>query len=167
MDVGFGAGNPTHPLPLEESTWKSLAHGEVRLVKDSLPHSSDKSNRFWIFEKRYTPDDIWRANYCFAEEEFFLEDFNVMNFNVSRNPASWFTQYIVCSKMLLTEDQSDIEGQLTLAKTQVKRRIRGRTEVVQVLKSEEERVDALARWFGIRLQDEEIRGIRGLCSELI
>lgn len=48
----------------------------------------------------------------------------------------------------------------------VKLRTNGKTEVVQDLQNEEDRVSALEKWFGIKLLDHEAAGIQGLGSEL-
>jgi hypothetical protein len=53
-----------------------------------------------------------------------------------------------------------------LVNGEVKRNDGGRTRVVQVCKTEEERVKALRDHFAIELPEEEINGIKGMSTEL-
>ena len=48
----------------------------------------------------------------------------------------------------------------------VKRRLRGRTEIIEHLTTEEQRVRALKEHFSIELKPEEQRAIQGMPSEL-
>lgn len=106
-------------------------------------------------------------NICFSEIEFLPQDFGVMNFFVSQNPASFFTQIFICMRMIMSEDEKEIEGQCVMSGREVKRRVRGKTEVVEKLESEEDRVRALEKWYGMHLREDEIQGIRGLSSMII
>ena len=48
----------------------------------------------------------------------------------------------------------------------MKRWVKGKTEHLRTCKTEEERVRALEDVFGLRLTDEERRGIEGMVTEL-
>lgn len=115
---------------------------------------------------RYNADSDWLPMICFSEVEFLLQDFDVMNFCVSQNRTSWFTQVLVCSRMILDEDGREIVGQVVMLGKEVKRRIQGKSEIVEVMNSEEDRVKALGKYFDMHLRVGEIEGIRGLASEL-
>lgn len=167
VDVGFGPECPTRPLPLEEDKPVAyIAPAEMRLIKDSIPEFTDKSQKVWIYQTRHTPSSDWRPAYCFSEIEFLPQDFGVMNFYTSQSRTSWFTQKVVCVRIILDANEEKIEGQLILAGNQVKRRIRGESEVLQTLKTENDRVNALATWFGLHFQEEEVQGIQGLVSQI-
>jgi hypothetical protein len=60
-----------------------------------------------------------------------------------------------------------IVGKVMLVDGEVKRNDGGRTRVVTVCKTEEERVRALREHFAIELVEEEIQGIRGGIVELL
>ena len=60
----------------------------------------------------------------------------------------------------------EIYGKRMLVNGTVKENLGGRTKVVQECKTEDERVEALKKWFGIELGQEEIEGIRGFQTEL-
>ena len=89
-----------------------------------------------------------------------------MNLSTMALRQSYFTQTVMCIKILLSEETEDMEGVLILHQNVVKKRIRGLTSVLEELKSEEDRVKALQKWFGIVLNEEEKNGIIGLATEL-
>ena len=136
----------------------------------------------------------WETSYAFTTLEFFPQDYEVMNFATSQKRTSWFTRRIVCMRMILSDEDiaegeakgeepgtgtgtvrdgrkadSDvyINGTLVLFGNEVKRRIGADSEVLQTFQSEEDRIDALSRWFGIHLQPEEKSGVKGLVSEIV
>lgn len=165
--MGFGNNVPTRPLPLEENTTTvNIAPTDMRLVKEALPEAVDKSQKFWIYQVRFDPQSDWAPLYAFSEVEFLPQDFGVLNFATNKLPSSWFTQRVVTVQHILDAAESDIEGLYIMAGKEVKVRTNGKTEVVQELRNEEDRVSALEKWFGIKLLDHEAAGIQGLGSEL-
>lgn len=167
VDVGFGNNNAIAPLLLREGTRASrIAPGEMRLVRDSIAEFIDKTQKVWIYQVRYNLDSNWLPMICFSDVEFLSQDFDVMNFCVSQNRTSWFTQVVVCTRMVLDEDEREIIGQVVLLGNEVKRRIRGKSEVLEVMSCEQDRVKALGRYFDMHFRGCEIEGIRGLSSEL-
>ena len=139
---------------------------QMKLDKSPLPEAVDQSQEFWVYSVRYGPDKEWAPMYAFSETEFLPQDFAMMNFNTSKGSSSWFTQRVVCVRHILGDDESSIKGLYVMAGKQVKRRVHGQTEIVQTLENENDRVEALANWFGIHLLDHEVAGIQGLVSEL-
>ncbi|OOQ90554.1 putative N-acetyltransferase family protein [Penicillium brasilianum] len=167
VDVGFGNNCATAPLPLQEgATATCIAPSEMRLIKETLVEFTDKSQKVWIFQTRHNPESPWLPNIAFSEAEFLPQDFRGMNFSVSQEPSSWFTQTFVCMRMILDPTGKEIVGQCIMSGKEVKRRIKGQTEVLQVLKNEEDRVKALAKYFDMHLRESEAEGIRGLTSQL-
>lgn len=167
MDVGFGNNCATSPLPLQENVVATgIAPSEMRLVKECLREYTDKSQTAWVYQTRYNPSSDWMPNISFREVEFLPQDFGVMNFSTSRSPSSWFTQVFTCMRMILDENEREIQGQYVMSGREVKRRIRGETEVLERLESEEDRVRALTRWFNMHLREDEIQGIRGMVSQI-
>ncbi|KAL4760686.1 arylamine N-acetyltransferase family protein [Aspergillus foveolatus] len=167
VDVGFGNNGPTSPLPLLRNVSADLIPpAQMKLDKTPLPEAVDQSQEFWVYSVRYGPDKEWAPMYAFSETEFLPQDFAMMNFNTSKGSSSWFTQRVVCVRHILGDDESSIKGLYVMAGKQVKRRVHGQTEIVQTLENEDDRVEALAKWFGIHLLDHEVAGIQGLVSEL-
>lgn len=62
--------------------------------------------------------------------------------------------------------QSEIYGKRMLVNGVVKENLGGKTKAVQECQTEAERVEALKKWFDIKLSEEEINSIRGWHTEL-
>jgi arylamine N-acetyltransferase len=167
VDVGFGPQSAPRPLKLKEDRiTTAVAPAEMRLLKDSIPDLTDQDQKVWIYQTRYNPDNKWISAFCFSEVEFSPRDFDMMNFYVSKNSASWFTQKFVCTLMILDEAKETIIGEYILSNNEVKRRVQGQSEVLVKLETEKDRVAALAQWFDMHLLDEEIQGIQGMVSQI-
>jgi arylamine N-acetyltransferase len=167
VDVGFGNNCATAPLPLQDgATATSIAPAKMRLIRDTIPEYTDKSQKLWIYQTKYTAESEWLPMICFSDVEFLPQDFEVMNFAVSQKRTSWFTKSFVCMRMLLDEDGQEVIGQLIMAEKELKRRVHGQTEILQVFNSEKDRVEALAKYFDMHLRNSEAQGIRGLTSEI-
>ena len=170
LDVGFGADGPTRPLPLTNAlethdAFAGIDAQQLRLVHTSLPLSlSDPTQKLWVYQRRASLDSEWRGAYAFSEMEFLPRDYEMMNFWTSQSRSVFFTYAVVVVKMLM--EGEEVVGEMILFGGEVKRRVRGETEVVLSCKGEDERVRALEEWFGLKLTGEERRGIRGLVTEL-
>lgn len=138
----------------------------MRIVRESIAEFTDPSQKIWIYQTRYNPESKWLPQICFSEVEFFPQDFGVMNFSISQRRTSWFTQVFVCTRMILDQSGTEIIGQCIMLGKEVKERLHGQTEILQVLETEEDRVKALAKYFDMHLCESEIQGIRGMTSEL-
>lgn len=167
VDVGFGTNGATAPLPLQDGASSTrIAPSEMRLVKDTLVEFTDKSQKVWIYQVRHNPESEWLSMTCFYDMELLPQDFELMNFATSQRRTSWFTQSFVCTRMILDSAGKEIIGQYILAGKDIKRRLHGQTEQVQVLEKEEDRVKGLAEYFDMNLRANEIQGIRGMTSEI-
>ncbi|KAK9386037.1 arylamine N-acetyltransferase 1 [Lipomyces mesembrius] len=167
VDVGFGAnGSPVCPLPLiDGSVSANIGMQKNRLLRQCILQHTDRTQQLWCFDHSNDGGLMWIPTYSFTEVEFLPEDFAIMNYWTSTHPTSWFTYMIVVVKTLL--EDGEVVGHVILLQKDVKRRIRGRTEVLDTLSSEDERVQALSQWFGIRLSEEERSGVRGMTTELL
>lgn len=157
----------TKPLKLEEGTAVQVIDpAEARLVRMSIRELSDRQ-KVWVYETRSRPQVDWSPAYCFSEVEFLPQDFEIMSFFTSQHHSSWFTQKLVCVKMLLDDDHQTIVGQYVLSGSEVKKRVHGDVKVVKELRTEADRVEALQEFFGIILTKEEIDGISGTVAQLL
>lgn len=138
----------------------------MRLIRDSLVEFIDKEQKVWIYQTRYNPTSVWVSNICFSDVEFLPQDFAMINFSVSQKRTSWFGQVFVCMRMIMDQSEEQIIGQYVMSGKEVKKRVRGQTEILQILHNEEGRVKALAKYFNMSLRQSEIQGIQGLTSEL-
>ncbi|PKY02624.1 putative N-acetyltransferase family protein [Aspergillus campestris IBT 28561] len=170
VDVGFGNNSPTSPLPLRphaaEEAVTCIAPSEMRLVHETLPEFVDRTQKVWIYQVRYGPGSAWVPHYSFSEVEFLPQDFAMMNFWTSKGPVSWFTQALFCTRLVVDETTLEPRGVCILSGKEVKRRVLGQTEVLVTFARDGDRVEALARWFGIVLLPQEVDGIQGMVTEI-
>ncbi|KAF2427143.1 cysteine proteinase [Tothia fuscella] len=171
-DAAFGGDGMTRPMPLEANTiTQNLGTQQIRYIYDSISQLPARTpnttpSKFWIYQYRNSPTQAWNSFYCFREEEYLLEDFNIMSYFASTSAESFSTYTVVVVAFLREEGESKVRGKVMLVDGAVKRNLGGKTEIVQVCETEEERVEALRGWFGIRLSEGEILGIRGYVSQL-
>lgn len=167
VDVGFGASGPSQPLHLGGTEFvPNVPTTEGRLAHRAIGPHTDSGQRMWVYEVRNSTECPWIAQYCFSELEFLPEDFTVMNFYTSQSRTSWFTQRLVMAKFLLNEEQTKPVGNLTLSGNKFKKRLHGQGEILMACETEEQRVQALEKYFDIKLHPDEIGGIQGLPSEI-
>ncbi|KAB8273626.1 hypothetical protein BDV30DRAFT_226458 [Aspergillus minisclerotigenes] len=168
VDVGFGNCGPTSPLPLKEdgAVAVCMAPAEMRLVKDTPIEFIDRSQKLWIYQIRHNPGSNWIPQYSFSEVEFLPQDFAAMNYSTSHRPTSWFVQALVCTRVIMDETGIEPIGIYILSGKEVKKRLHGETETVAIFEKEEDRVNALAKWFDMHFLEHEIEGVRGLVSQI-
>ena len=138
----------------------------MRLVLDDTL-TAESGQKLWFFQYRANAEDRWKTAYAFSEVEFRREDYEIMNFWTSQHRTSGFIRGFIISRFLLDENGEDIVGSLMIPKDVVKQNMKGEVQVLQTLKTEEERVDTLAKYFNIHLQPMEVRGIRSMITELV
>lgn len=173
VDVGFGSSGPHHPIPLEEGyTAANVGTQSLRLVRETPPDlltSSARANsttqHLWQYQFKHSDDKPWLPAYCFGEMEFLPNDFVMMNHFTSTSRTSWFTYMVICMKMVM--ENNELVGDVTMAGPELKRRIGGQNTTLAILESEEQRIEALEKYFGIKLSAEERNGIRGMSSALV
>ncbi|KAL1296670.1 hypothetical protein AAFC00_000150 [Neodothiora populina] len=167
VDVGFGGGGPTHPLPLlHHNPQRNI--GPTQVVRYShihLPSVSPSEDKLWVYEKQNHSSEDWKPMYCFPDNTSFTPaDFEVMNHWTSTSPRSWFTRTVVCVKWEVDGDQ--VTGQRSVFGNTFNRVVEGETVDSRELETEEQRIEVLEKWFGISLSEAEKRGIRGMGSAL-
>ena len=103
--------------------------------------------------------------------EFLPADFRVMNSYTGSDPESFQTFTVLIVKFLRRtregeSEGSEIYGKRMLVNDTVKENLGGKTNVVEKFRNEEDRIAGLERWFGIRLTNDEVKGISGWKTEL-
>lgn len=179
VDVGFGTNGVHHPVRLypsssseSEKSCKAQLHRVRRGPMPELltiPHQEVYIYEFSIQPLSTAPEDIdWVPGYCFTDTEFTVADFQVMNFYTSTNPASFFTNSIVCVRILLKNGH--LVGDISMFDDVVKyRQLENGNLVIAKkidLKSEKERLEVF-REMGIKLTKEERNSVRGSAVELM
>lgn len=167
VDVGFGAGQATHPLELvDRSPSMNIKPNQlVRLRWDAIPEAENKDLKLWISERQDKPDGPWIPSYCFPDNvEFLPQDYAIMNHYTSTHSRSFFTYKIVVAKYLLDETGDEVIGTLVLFGNSAHSRIRGEKEELGTIAKEEERIEVLRKHFGIELNQAQRAGIVGMVS---
>ena len=175
VDVGFGGDGATKPVPLIEGhVTRNIGTQDIRLIQDFIPGQTVRSpeRKLWIYQYRNSTTQPWNSFYAFSEfVEFLPADFHVMNWYTGSCPESFQTFTVLTVKFLRRPNQDvpgdeEIYGKRMLVNGTVKENLGGRTKIVRECLSEMERIEALKTWFGIRLTDEETKGIQGRVAEL-
>ena len=171
VDVAFGGDGATKPLPLISGhVEQNLGPQEIRLLYSTISHQIDQSKKLWIYQYRNGKDKEWNSFYAFPDIEFLPQDFEIMNYFTSTSQGWNFqTRTVLIVRFLRGKDAEaeKIVGKVMLVNGEVKRNMGGKTEVVQVCQTEEERVRALEEYFAITLTEEEKDGVRGRNVELL
>ncbi|KAL6705111.1 hypothetical protein ACN47E_007370 [Coniothyrium glycines] len=175
VDVGFGGDGATHPVPLmHDQPHTNLGTQEIRLWRDWIPNQLHRTEetKLWIYEYRNSERAAWNAFFAFGETEAMEPDFHNLNWYTGSHPESFQTFTCIVVKFLRrpveegAQDDQEIYGKRMLINGLVKENVGGKTSVVQDCQTEEERLEALKKWFGIVLTEEEKKGIRGWGTEL-
>lgn len=121
------------------------------------------------------------AHYCFVDFEFTPEDIHSLNFDPWKNPRSMFTHKVVgvrftTDKESLDDDgpgtpsqaalEGEIDGYIDLFDGTLKWRRHGKKVYEIKFETDAQRVEAIRRFFGIQLTDEDAESIRGTAAEI-
>ncbi|KAK4463373.1 PaNAT1 arylamine N-acetyltransferase encoded by the PaNAT1 protein [Cladorrhinum samala] len=178
LDVGFGGDGPTFPMPLipEVVHRNSIGTQEVRYARDFIPNQrfQDESlgaMKNWIYQYRNRPDQDWNSYYAFNDSyEFFEQDFAILSYFLSRSPDQSQTNTVLAIRFLRGFGDGDgkpkVVGKVMMSNADVKQNLTGKTNLVKVCRTEEERVEILRELFGIQLTEEEAGAIKGCRCEL-
>ncbi|KAJ4155151.1 hypothetical protein LMH87_000408 [Akanthomyces muscarius] len=170
-DVGYGGDAAMQPIPLVSGTeFTVLAPRRGRLEYRNIDMHTDPTQRLWVYSTRDSLDGSapWVEQNCFAELEYFFNDYYQVNYYTSTNPRSFFMAQLLAMRALLEEDtrpgrEGDVRlaGILTYFRGEVRRRSEGSMErqVLATVTTEAERVAALEKWFGIPLTEADRQSI--------
>jgi arylamine N-acetyltransferase len=167
VDVGFGPNGATSPLRLEENTLSTTIHPAVaRLVWKNISDGTSLTPKLWCLQVRFDDGANFEDMYCFSELEFLPTDFELMNYYASTSPKSWFTQRVICAKLILSDAAGEEPMGSLILQNDLKRRVHGKTEHMETFQNETERLQALKDAFNISLSTSQRHGIRGMVSEI-
>ncbi|KAF8476221.1 hypothetical protein BDZ91DRAFT_711198 [Kalaharituber pfeilii] len=177
VDVGFGVNVPTQPLLLvPEVVTPGCAPQAYRLVQRTPRSYQNRNLKNWVLQIKNQYGDgegapgagDWLDAYMFNPEvEFGEEDYEVMSYVVSRKEGTIFTEMVLCVKAILDMKETmgedgvlgktvvGVKGRLIMAENTVKERIGGEVKVLATFQNENDRVEALEKYFGIKLNDKE------------
>jgi len=160
VDVGFGGTGLIGPIELKDgATLEGPASEEHRIVQGNPPNASMLDPAGWSLEWRST-NEPWRPLYQFSEAEHYPNDFDTLSFAVCGRPEGGpFWTDVMCMRPFRASD--DAIGRMTMVKGAVKRRVNGKSEVVENATTEQERVAALEKHFDIMVAEDDMEFIRG------
>jgi len=155
-----------------------------------VPHTQ-RGQRLWVYSYRNHdgPTAEWTDAYAFSDAvEWFPQDFENINHVIMTSRSSWFTQVVVCARFVLEERAEEVGGSAAVSEIVGVRSLLGNSatikgvgwfaeggdgsngraasQTVLLFRSEDDRVEALEKWFGIMLTPAERKGIVGLMSHL-
>ncbi|KAF9356092.1 N-terminal acetyltransferase [Mortierella sp. AD094] len=154
FDIGFG-NTSFYPLHLKDGATVEFFGHRRRLVK--IIHNlaepeilGNPAQEMWRLEE-YLGEDKWTPCYAFSEQQFYDVDCDVGNFNSCYSPSSTFFTAFWCM-------QGTLDGNFhLLLGNELKVRTATGTKESIVFKKEQDRLDALEKYFGIVLTEEELK----------
>ena len=165
VDVGFGADSSFQPVPLQDGyEFTIFSPRRGKLEYRSIDHHSDSSQRLWVYSMQEDAQSEWKEQYAFVETEFFKNDYAMTNYYCSTSPDSFFTRTVLAMRAIV--EDGHIVGVMTLFQDEVRRKIGATREVVETLKTEEDRVRAVEKYFFIPLNAEDREGIKSTALAL-
>lgn len=183
LDGGFGANGPSKPLLLKHDQPEVQVNpADMRVVYEALPQHRDRSQRVWIYQHRINKESDWVTQYCFTDTEFLPADIENMNFSPWLNPQSFFTHKVVATRFTTSletdseegeprspneaELKGEIDGAIIINHSYLKWRRHGTTVRYIEFQNEEDRVQALERYFGIVIAQQDREAIMGTAAQI-
>ncbi|KAF9174840.1 N-terminal acetyltransferase [Mortierella sp. AD011] len=154
FDIGFGKTS-FYPIQLTEGATVDYLGHKRRLIKVihnlSEPEIlGNPAQEMWRLEE-YLGEDKWIPCYAFTEQQFYDVDCDVGNFNACFSPKSVFLKVFWCI-------QATLDGTFyLLLGNELKVQTATGTTKTTVFEKEQDRLDALEKYFGITLTEEEMR----------
>ena len=157
-DVGYGGDGPIMPLPMVEGVvTQNIGTQELQLAHEVIPGQVDQSQKQWIYQLRNDASKEFNSGYCFTDQEFIEQDFEVMSYFTSTHPSSYMTATVVMVRYL--HHNYKIYGKRMLVNAEIKENSGGKSELLRVCMNEKERIEALKTEFGVTLSEEEQQAI--------
>ena len=184
LDGGLGPNGPPIPFALTHgvpTTHIPHTASQMRLVYEPIPQNLNQASKVWVFQHRFDDGQDWVPQYCFPELEFLPEDIHAMNFAPWLDPQKFFTHKVVCARFTTEREKGDgppprsageaemegeIDGSLSLNQDVLKWRRRGEKVLEWGFETEQDRLDALERYFGIRFAEEDVQSIKGTAAAI-
>ena len=171
LDGGYGPQGPPRALALDHGVpTVQILPAQMRVIHDNIPNNLDPSQKVWIYQYRHHEDGEWTPGYCFTDLEFTPADVESMNFAPSSSRRSFFTHKVVANRFTTASEVDDngfpgspsekalraeIDGALTLNHDVLKWRRSGKKVLELPFKTDNKRVVALQKYFGITLAEED------------
>lgn len=182
LDGGMGPNGPHRIMQVQTGvTVPQVSPAQMRLDYEPIAQTLDRSQKLWVFKHRFDESMEMLPVYCFTDMEFLPEDVESMNFEPMLNKRTFFTHKVVCVRFTTDAENDDgegpgspgeqalegeIDGTLSLNHHILKWRRHGKKVVELALRTEEERLAALKRYFGIGFELEDTEVMFGTAAQL-
>ena len=182
LDGGFGGQGPSRPVPLDHGAESiQISPAQMRLMYEPIPNNLDQSQKVWVYQHRHDENSPWIPMYCFVDFEFTPEDVESMNFAPSKNPHSFFTHKVVAVRFTTENEvegadgpgspeeaalEGEIDGSITINHDTLKWRRHGKKVVTIPFETDQERVDAIRKYYGISLAEEDREAIMNTMAQI-
>ncbi|KAK6358272.1 N-terminal acetyltransferase [Orbilia blumenaviensis] len=162
VDVGYGGASIVKPMELVEGTViDGVGEEQHRLIKATVPEARRKELH-WLVQHKLSADEEWTDLYMFFEVEAILDDCVIWS-NWSSTQESLFRSNILVA-MVIREGNEPV-GKYTLWNGIVRKKYQTELQYFP-LETEEDRVKAFNKYFGIELSEEDANAIKGREPEL-
>ncbi|EJU04809.1 cysteine proteinase [Dacryopinax primogenitus] len=166
VDTGFGGTGLIGPIELKHgATREGPAAEEHRILKGHPLNAATRDLSGWTVEWRGV-DAPWRPLFQFSEAELYPNDYEALSFAFCgrADGCGPFWTDILCMRPFRAEDGTI--GRMTMMNGAIKRRLNGKSEVMKQVTTEEERVEALKKYFDILITEEDSAFIQGHRAEI-
>ena len=163
VDVGFGSNGPVTTLAIPPmSTLGVIVRGvtpeEHQLGSISAPHSPRDS--VYILRHRRDRDAPWTPLFTFDPRTPFSDsDYEIISFHSHCHPSSPFVNSILCTTVGFDKTGKAITRML-LQNNVLKERIGGENRVVEKFDTEDARLKAIERIWGINFNETQKQGVK-------
>jgi arylamine N-acetyltransferase len=162
VDATFGPNQPTYPVLMRHDVVESDTPGrERRLLFANVPQNSDPDQRYWRVQFRKSPStenkqsSEWLDSYCFRMDECLMVDFDTVHLSQRHGRRSWFMTKLMAFRWLADEDGKPC-GWDMMWENQLRRNWKGKFSLLETFAKDSDRVVALEKYFGIRLDPDEV-----------
>ena len=161
VDVGFGANGPVNAIQIHSKLPRDILMGVVpeehQLDSIKAPHSP--RHTLYILRHRRDKDSAWNPLFTFDPfTPFSGSDYEMMSFHCYCHPHSPFVNNVLCTTTGFDEQGIAI-SRMMLQNNVLKERRGGQNTVVEKLDSEDARLGAIERIWGIKFTDGEKKGV--------
>lgn len=165
VDTGHGPSGFPRPVPLiDGDVNEDIAGRQRRMIFDYIPEWTNKRQKWWRMQIRYSSTEDWLDVWAFTETEWLPMDFQLLRLGYGKLGTGWVEPKVCCFR---TSYEGDVPvGYILVLEDELRRSYKGKVEVLQKFYSESDRVALLAKEFGIILNEEEQEQIRGHIAEI-
>lgn len=142
-----------------------MPNRERRLLWANIAQNSDSTQRYWRLQFRKAAVDgentgKWIDAYCFRADEALMLDFDTFHASLRHSRKAWF-MYKVMAFRWLADEEGKPAGWDMIWDNQLRRNMMGNVSLVESFGRDKDRVRALERWFGVRMQPSDVQEIQG------